>query len=95
MDKNERRIKLQNERISGEDARQIIENPLVVQTIEDMKSATIEKWRDAATEADRTDLWQFYRAVCLFEQAFVVAMENGRFATSELDGLMQEMRRVV
>jgi hypothetical protein len=95
MDKDERRIKLQNERLSGEEARQILENPLVVQTIADMKSATIEKWRDAPTEADRTDLWQFYRAVCLFEQAFVLAMENGRFAANELTDVMEKMRRVV
>ncbi len=95
MDKNERRINLQNERLSGQEARQILENPLVVQTIADMKSATIDKWHNAATEAGRTDLWQFYRAVCLFEQAFVLAMENGQFAATELDGLMKEMRRVV
>lgn len=93
MNKHERQIGLQEDRLKGEAARQILENPLVSGTIADMKSATIEKWRDAATEADRTDLWQFYRAVCLFEQAFVLAMENGRFAESELSDVMQRMRK--
>lgn len=94
MNKDEQKLKLQEERMRGEEARQILESRPVKETLAQMKEATINKWQDTGDSATRDDLWQFYRAVRLFEEALTDAVTGGKFAEAELSDVMDKMKRV-
>ena len=90
----EDKVKLEEERRLGVEARQTLESPALRTALDDMKTATVAKWSEAAAEADRTDLWNFYRAVLCFEAALEAAVASGRFAENELSEAMGKMRRI-
>lgn len=73
--------------IRGNDARQIIENKLVVAALDDIEAATILKWENANSKDEREDYWRLYKVVKLFRGIFNTHIETGQLA---LEGIRQK-----
>lgn len=74
---------LNEEMQRGAEARQIIENPLVVECMTKLKEAVIGQWSACSardTEA-REWLWQHYQAILKFEEFFTEVLNTGKMAT--------------
>ena len=68
-------------------ARQVIENPIFVQAMDDIKGALLEKWlatRDTDIE-ERERAWKHRKFVDVFEGVLRGYIERGKAARSEID----------
>jgi hypothetical protein len=68
-------------------ARDILDKPIVKDTLAGMRSAIFEKW--VATKAGEVDarefLWHHYHAVLKFEEVFREAIQTGQLAANMLE----------
>ena len=71
----------------GNDARQILNNPLVVEALDSIEAATITKWESAASKDEREDYWRLYKVAKLFRAIFITHIETGELA---LEGIRQK-----
>ena len=79
-------MELEQERIRGERARQILEDPMVRDALDAIEAETIAKWemtpaRD--TEA-REKLWMFYVVSKKFRNTLKETMDTGKMAAIQL-----------
>ena len=76
----------------AEQARAVMDNPMVKRTIADMRSAIVEKW--LATGAGETEarewLWHHAQAVEKFTEAFRETLQTGQLADITLNRMEKE-----
>lgn len=82
----EDQIKREDERLRGERARQILEDPLVKSAMSDIKATLIEQWRiSPVKDAElREYLWSIYLGACKFEELLASHIETGKLASHQL-----------
>ena len=81
MDNSEQEV------IRANEARQIIENKLVVAALDDIEAATILKWENCNSKEEREDYWRLYKIAKLFRAAFYTHIETGELA---LEGIRRK-----
>ena len=64
----------------AEEARFLLEQPLLKEALEVIETATIQKWEMAESKEARDDLWRFYKASKLFRQYLQSYIETGKMA---------------
>lgn len=72
----------QDEIIRGERARQILEDPLVVEALSGIKSQLLEQWRLSPVKDTelRERIWAIYNGMHVFIDAFESHIATGKFA---------------
>lgn len=72
----------EQEVMRGERARQILEDPLVVEAVTQIKSQLLEQWRLSPVKDTelRERLWAIYTGMHVFLEAFESHIATGKFA---------------
>lgn len=68
----------------GQEAAILLRNPLLVETLDEIERATIQKWEMAEAKETREDFWRLYKVAKLFRQALQSHIETGKLAELQL-----------
>lgn len=68
----------------AEQAKTLVDNPLLRKSIAFIKQAIFEDWEDAKTPEDREDLWRMQNAVTRFEGILLGYIQTGEIARKQL-----------
>ena len=68
----------------AEEARFIMEHPLVKGALDDIENVTIQKWELEGNKDARDDYWRFYKATKLFRQVLEQYIATGKMARMTL-----------
>lgn len=78
----------------AEEARFLMENPLLKGALDDIEAATIQKWEMADNKDVRDDYWRLYKVAKLFRQIMETYIATGKMARMTLiDAERQPKRR--
>lgn len=79
-------MELEQERIRGERARQLIEDPMIVEALDMIERETIAKWEQtpARDTEGRERLWMFYVVAKKFRNTLQETMDTGKMAAIQL-----------
>ncbi len=69
----------------AEQARKVLENPLVQEAFANIENTIISKWRNEHDSRQRDVLWQQYQSMVQFKKLFEAAVTQGKEASMELD----------
>lgn len=78
----------------ADEARFLMENPLLKGALDDIEAATIQKWEMADNKDVRDDYWRLYKVAKLFRQIMETYIATGKMARMTLiDAERQPKRR--
>lgn len=78
----------------ADEARFLMENPLLKGALDDIEAATIQKWEMADNKDVRDDYWRLYKVTKLFRQILETYIATGKMAKMTLiDNERQPKRR--
>ncbi|HEX9227380.1 MAG TPA: hypothetical protein VF885_12120 [Arthrobacter sp.] len=78
----------------ADEARFLMENPLLRGALDDIEAATIQKWEMADNKDVRDDYWRLYKVAKLFRQIMETYIATGKMARMTLiDAERQPKRR--
>ena len=68
----------------GDSATRIMNDPLVVETLEKMEQSILKLWIDCGDKETRDRLWYTYQGAVTFRDAFKSMIVTGKFSEKEL-----------
>lgn len=83
MDKLQRNVTL------GREAKTLLENPILVATLEHLEHAYLDAWRDTSPDQtrQREQLWMAVNVVGKFKDHLGIVVQNGKLAQAEIDAM--------
>jgi len=75
----------------AEEARFLLEQPLLKQALDEIEAATIQRWEMAESKDQREDYWRLFKITKLFRQALQSYIETGKLAKLQIE---QEKRGI-
>jgi len=75
----------------AEEARFLLEQPLLKQALDEIEAATIQRWEMAESKDQREDYWRLFKITKLFRRALQSYIETGKLAKLQIE---QEKRGI-
>ena len=90
-------LKLRQSMAEAERARQLLEDPMIVAALDDMRNTVYTNIRTSnfKQKEEREYLYLQLKAIDEFERKFKLRIQNGRLAESRLADLKRKIQRVV
>lgn len=90
-------LKLRQQMAEAERARQLLEDPMIVAALDDMRNTVYTNIRTSSfrQKEEREYLYLQLKAIDEFERKFKLRIQNGRLAESRLAELGRKLKRVV
>ena len=90
-------LKLRQQMAEAERARQLLEDPMIVAALDDMRNTVYTNIRTSSfrQKDEREYLYLQLKAIDEFERKFKLRIQNGRLAESRLAELGRKIKRVV
>lgn len=90
-------LKLRQQMAEAERARQLLEDPMIVSALDDMRNTVYTNIRTSSfrQKDEREYLYLQLKAIDEFERKFKLRIQNGRLAESRLAELGRKIKRVV
>lgn len=90
-------LKLRQQMAEAERARQLLEDPMIVAALDDMRNTVYTNIRTSSfrQKEEREYLYLQLKAIDEFERKFKLRIQNGRLAESRLAELGRKIKRVV
>jgi hypothetical protein len=90
-------LKLRQQMAEAERARQLLEDPMIVAALDDMRNTVYTNIRTSSfrQKEEREYLYLQLKAIDEFERKFKLRIQNGRLAESRLVELGRKLKRVV
>lgn len=90
-------LKLRQTMAEAERARQLLEDPMVVAALDDLRNTVYTNIRTSSfkQKEEREYLYLQLKAIDEFERKFKLRIQNGRLAESRLEDLKRKIKRVV
>jgi hypothetical protein len=90
-------LKLRQSMAEAERARQLLEDPMIVAALDDMRNTVYTNIRTSSfrQKEEREYLYLQLKAIDEFERKFKLRIQNGRLAESRLEELKRKVKRVV
>lgn len=90
-------LKLRQQMAEAERARQLLEDPMIVAALDDMRNTVYTNIRTSSfrQKEEREYLYLQLKAIDEFERKFKLRIQNGRLAESRLEELKRKVKRVV
>ncbi len=90
-------LKLRQQMIDAERARQLLEDPMMVAALDDLRNTVYSNIRSSSfkQKEEREYLYLQLRAIDEFERKFKVRIQTGKLAESRLAEMKRKIQRVV
>lgn len=90
-------LKLRQAMAEAERARQLLEDPMIVSALDDMRNTVYTNIRTSnfKQKEEREYLYLQLKAIDEFERKFKFRIQNGRLAESRMEDLKRKIKRVV
>lgn len=90
-------LKLRQQIAEAERARQLLEDPMIVAALDDMRNTVYTNIRTSSfrQKEEREYLYLQLKAIDEFERKFKLRIQNGKLAESRMSELARKIKRVV